>query len=143
MITTKETKVLQGDKMKWAPMPDHINLYHREIVSAQEADDMGISASSFLWELIDVGGQVRPHYHDVAEIIHITKGKVKVLCNGEWKSYQAGDTIQVPAGAIHSVANDDVEATEQLSVFIPVQKEQPKNAFFHTVIVEADNYPKK
>jgi mannose-6-phosphate isomerase-like protein (cupin superfamily) len=143
MLKAKDTKILVGNEMKWELMPNHINLYHREILSAAEADHMGISASSVLWERIDVGGQVLPHYHDVVEVIHITKGKVKVLCNGEWKSHQAGDTIQVPAGALHSVANDDTDATEQISIFIPVQREQPKNSFFNTVLVDEDQYPKK
>ncbi|MFV2047973.1 cupin domain-containing protein [Metabacillus sp. YM-086] len=142
MMKANATKVIVGDKLNWELMPNHINLYHREILSAKEADSMEISASSILWEKIDVGGQVLPHYHDVVEVIHITKGKVKVLCNGEWKSHKAGDTIQVPAGALHSVANDDSEATEQISIFIPVQQELKSNSFFDTVIVDEDQYPK-
>ncbi|WP_424767671.1 cupin domain-containing protein [Paenibacillus sp. sgz302251] len=136
MITANETKVLTSETMPWALMPNHINLYHREIVSAEQADTMGIRVSSILWEKIDVGGQVLPHYHDVAEIIHITVGKVKLLCNGEWKSYKAGDTFHVPSGVIHSVANDDEVPTEQISVFLPAEQEIPLNSFFHTTLVE-------
>lgn len=143
MIKAKDTKIIVGETLNWELMPNHINLYHREILSAKDADSMEISASSILWERIDVGGQVLPHYHDVVEVIHITKGKVKVLCNGEWQSHQAGDTIQVPAGSLHSVANDDIEATEQISIFIPVQQERKANSFFGTVIVGEDQYPKK
>ncbi|MCD1258561.1 cupin domain-containing protein [Paenibacillus athensensis] len=116
-------------------MPDHPELYHREIVSAADADALGIRTSSVLWEKIGVGGAVLPHYHDVAEIIHITAGKVKLLCNGEWRSYQAGDTFQVPAGVVHSVMNDDTVPTEQISIFLPVENEVPRNRFFATTLV--------
>jgi mannose-6-phosphate isomerase-like protein (cupin superfamily) len=136
MIREKETKVLTGDAMSWDLMPNHIHLYHREIVSAGQADAMGFRMSSILWERIGVGGQVLPHYHDVAEIIHITVGKVKLLCNGEWKSYKAGDTFHVPAGVVHSVANDDDAPTEQISIFLPVSEDTPANSFFQTTLVK-------
>ena len=136
MITTQETKVLQGSQMAWDLMPNHIELYHREIVSAAEADGMGIRTSSVLWEKIGVGGQVLPHYHDVVEIIHITVGKVKLLCNGEWKDYEAGDTFQVPAGVIHSVANAGDSPSEQISIFLPAEQDVPTNSFFNTTLVD-------
>lgn len=135
-MMTKRTEVLTGESMNWDLMPNHIELYHREIVSAAQADALGIRMSSVLWEKIGVGGQVVPHYHDVAEIIHITVGRVKLLCNGEWKSYQAGDTFHVPAGVVHSVANDGDTPSEQISIFVPVEPDAPRNAFFGTVLVE-------
>jgi quercetin dioxygenase-like cupin family protein len=80
---------------------------------------------------------VLPHYHNVAEIIHITQGKVKLLCNGEWTSYQAGDSFLVPKGTLHSVVNDDISPTFQISMFIPTNKVMPKNSFFETILVPA------
>lgn len=133
---TAKTTVLTGETMNWDLMPNHIELYHREIVSAGQADELGVRISSILWEKIGVGGQVVPHYHDVAEIIHITAGKVKLLCNGEWKAFKAGDTFHVPAGVVHSVANDGDGPSEQISVFLPVEAEVPTNSFFQTTLVE-------
>ncbi|KAB8133095.1 cupin domain-containing protein [Gracilibacillus oryzae] len=138
MSENKQTKVLVGERMEWSLMPDHRELYHREILSAEQADYLQVKASSILWEKIDKDGQVLPHYHDVAEIIHITVGKVKLLCNGEWKSYKAGDTFQVPAGVVHSVANDDTKPSEQISVFLPVDENHPANSFFNTVLVDQE-----
>lgn len=135
MTTASSTAVKTAESMHWELMPNHIELYHREIVSAAEADALGVSASSVLWEKIGVGGAVLPHYHNVAEIIHITVGKVRLLCNGEWKSYKAGDTFHVPAGVVHSVANDDTAPTEQISIFLPVLPDAPANCFFETVKV--------
>ncbi|MGE7225460.1 cupin domain-containing protein [Paenibacillus sp. PDC88] len=136
MIQAKQTEVIEGDSMIWELMPNHIELYHREIVTAKQADAMGMRMSSILWEKIGVGGQVVPHYHDVAEIIFITAGKVRLLCNGEWKSYKAGDTFHVPTGVIHSVANDGDTPSEQISIFVPVEQDVPANSFFNTVLVE-------
>ncbi|TLS49284.1 cupin domain-containing protein [Paenibacillus antri] len=137
MTLMKETKVLTGETMNWDLMPNHIELYHREIVSAAEADALGIRMSSILWEKIGVGGQVLPHVHDVVEVIHITVGKVKLLLgSGEWKSYRAGDTFQVPAGVLHSVANDGDAPSEQISIFVPVDASAPANSFFNTTLVE-------
>jgi mannose-6-phosphate isomerase-like protein (cupin superfamily) len=134
-MTEPGTTVKTAAEMEWSLMPNHVALYHREIVSAAEADRMGVRASSVLWEKIGVGGAVLPHYHNVAEIIYITVGKVRLLCNGEWVSYQAGDTFQVPAGVVHSVVNDDTVPTEQISIFLPVEDQVPTNRFFETTQV--------
>jgi mannose-6-phosphate isomerase-like protein (cupin superfamily) len=139
MIANKTT-VLLGETMPWTPIKAHPELYHREIVDAAKADELGIKVSSVLWERIGVGGQVLPHYHDVVEVIHITVGKVKLLCNGEWVSYQAGDTFHVPARTVHSVANDDDKPTEQISIFLPADANVPSNSFFQTFMVDATVY---
>ncbi|MBN2980856.1 MULTISPECIES: cupin domain-containing protein [Cohnella] len=138
---TAETKVLENKDMTWELMPNHVHLYHKEICSAADADALGIRSSSILWEKIGVGGAVLPHFHDVAEIIHVTAGKVKLLCNGTWKDYGAGDTFLVPAGVVHSVANAGDAPSEQISIFLPVEPNVPANSFFNTEIVSSD-YPK-
>jgi len=132
----QQTAVKLMDDQQWEFMPNHIELYHREILSAGEADQLGVRASSILWEKIGVGGAVLPHFHNVAEIIHITKGKVKLLCNDQWQHYAAGDTFLVPAGVVHSVANNDSEPTEQISIFLPVESKVPSNSFFQTTLVD-------
>ena len=142
-MTEKRTTVKTADGMEWGLMPDHIELYHREIVSAAEADALGVRASSVLWEKIGGGGAVLPHYHDVAEIIHITVGQVRLLCNGEWQSFKAGDTFHVPAGVVHSVENDDTAPTEQISIFLPAEEGAPGNRFFETTKVTMPLAPER
>lgn len=139
---TQETEVLTAADMTWELMPNHIELYHREIVSAEQADRLGIRMSSILWEKLGVGGQVLPHHHDVVEIIHITVGEVKLLCGGEWYSYRAGDTFHVPAGVVHSVANAGDSPSEQISIFVPAEANVPANHFFGTTLIE-DVYSSK
>jgi len=135
MRSLTATFVKTGDSIEWTLIPEHVGLYHREILSAAEADSLGVRVSAVLWERIEVGGAVLPHYHDVAEVIHITKGRVRLLCNGEWKTYRAGDTFHVPAGVVHSVRNDDIAPTEQIIIFLPVSGEHPPNRFFQTIKV--------
>ncbi len=137
-MTEKKTKVKIGDELKWNTFIEHRKVHHHELLSAKEADEIGVNVSSVLRERIEVGGAVLPHYHDVAEVIHITKGKVKLLQNGEWKSYKEGDTFLVPKGVVHSVANDDVEPTEQISIFIPVH-EGIHNENFTSHMVDVEN----
>lgn len=136
MSKQEATIVKEMSQQSWELMPNHVELYHREIVSAAEADGMGIRTNSVLWEKIGVGGAVLPHYHNVAEIIHITVGQVRLLCNGQWKSYKAGDTFHVPAQVVHSVVNDGTIDSEQISIFLPVEEQPPKNVFFETTLVD-------
>jgi quercetin dioxygenase-like cupin family protein len=130
------TTVKLGKVIPWAPIEDHIGLFHREIVDAAEADRLGVRISSVLWEKIEVGGAVLPHYHNVAEIIYILKGNVTLLCNGEWMDYSAGDTFHVPEGVVHSVRNNDSVPTEQISIFLPASESHAGNVFFQTTKVE-------
>ncbi|MEC2159555.1 cupin domain-containing protein [Virgibacillus halodenitrificans] len=138
MNEQKNTKVNVGEELKWNKFTEHREVFNQELLSATEADGLGVSVSSVLRERIELGGIVLPHYHDVAEVIHITKGKVRLLKNGEWTSYKEGDTFLVPKGVVHSVANDDTEPTEQVSIFLPVSDDVENEGFkSHMVDVEA------
>ncbi|WHX26403.1 cupin domain-containing protein [Virgibacillus halodenitrificans] len=138
MNEQKNTKVNVGEELKWNKFTEHREVFNQELLSAKEADGLGVSVSSVLRERIEVGGIVLPHYHDVAEVIHITKGKVRLLKNGEWTSYKEGDTFLVPKGVVHSVANDDTEPTEQVSIFLPLSDDVENEGFkSHMVDVEA------
>lgn len=133
-----KTYVKSKESFTWEKTPNHIELFHKEIFNTKDADKLGLRASSILWEKIGVGGAVVPHYHDVVEIIFVTIGKVKLLINGVWKYFSAGDTFIVPSGVIHSVANNDTEPTEQISIFLPVSDQSIPNKPFSTVILKDD-----
>lgn len=132
----KKTKVNVGEELAVQTFDVHRNVSYKEILNSDEANKLGIHVSSILKERIEVGGAVLPHYHDVAEVIHITKGKVKLYQNGEWFSYKEGDTFLVPKGVVHSVVNDDSAATEQISIFLPVSTEPLENENFVSHMVE-------
>lgn len=143
MNVPKEMKVRVGENMSWIPIPEHEHSYLKEIVTAADADAMGIRLSSVLLEKIEVGGSILPHYHDVVEVIHITQGNVRVLCNGVSKNNKAGDTFMVPAGEVHSVCNDDTAPTFQISIFIPTSETMQANCFFKTCLVNVPSPFKK
>ena len=130
----EEIKVHKGEEIPWYNNLNHIGLKHREILSNEDAGRLGVRVSSVLWERIDVGGIVLPHCHDVAEVIHITAGRVKLLRNGSWESHKAGDTFLVPAGTLHSVRNDGETPSEQISMFLPSAGKYTPNAEFETYI---------
>lgn len=134
----QETKIIKSNEDKWEKMPNHPELYHRTLLSEKEADALKVHVSKILWEKIDVGGAVLPHYHDVAEIIHFIKGKTKVLFNGEWIICNEGETLHVPKGVIHSVYNHDTEPTEQVSIFLPTEDVSFPNQSFETYLIEEE-----
>jgi mannose-6-phosphate isomerase-like protein (cupin superfamily) len=130
------SKVKAEQELTWTKFSEHQDVSYCQLVNTNDADWLRIEVSSVLRERIEVGGAVLPHYHDVAEIIHFTKGNVKILFNETWLSCSAGDTFLVPPGAVHSVVNNDTTATEQISMFIPQSKHNTANQFFKTYLVE-------
>ena len=132
MDIIKATKVHSGEEIPWILNKNHFKVEQREIVDCVDSGELGVHVSSILWERIGVGGCVLSHYHDVAEIIHITSGNVKLLCNGEWKSFKSGDAFLVPAGTVHSVANDSCMPSEQISIFLPAEEGDVVNKQFNS-----------
>ena len=136
----KETKVYYGKDTDWEPLKNNINIFHKEIVCANDSNGLNINLNSILWEKIDVDGKLLPHYHNVVEIIHIVKGKVRFLTNGEWKELKAGDTILVPEDTVHSVENKEPTPAEQVSIFIPCDDAAPENTYFKTDFVTLEEH---
>jgi mannose-6-phosphate isomerase-like protein (cupin superfamily) len=136
--TIHETKVHLNKGIDWEPLKNNINIFHKEIIHAQDSDGLGIRLNSILWEKIDINGKLLPHYHNVAEIIHIVKGKVQFLVNGKWQEINAGDTILVPENVVHSVENKESTPAEQISIFIPLSESLPQNVYFKTDFVNLD-----
>ncbi len=137
MTQLNETKVNVGEDIEWEQFHDYRSAFYQEITNAKEAEQLNVEVSSILRERIGPKGHIKPHYHSVVEIIHITVGQVELLCNGEWIPYSAGDTFLVPKGVVHSVRNLTDEATEQISIFLPaVGKSDVEDLSFETVLTD-------
>ncbi|GAK08261.1 cupin domain-containing protein [Geomicrobium sp. JCM 19038] len=134
----KQASVNTYESLEWNKFTEHIDVYNQEIFSAEEANNIQVNVSSILREHLKPGGQVVPHYHSVAEVIHITTGEVELLKNGEWVPYKAGDTFIIPKEVVHSVRNVGNKPSEQISVFLPVEDNTTDNSFFDTVLVESE-----
>ncbi|MBD2847079.1 cupin domain-containing protein [Paenibacillus sp. IB182496] len=128
----RNTEVRQERELPWVDFAEHRQVGYQELLPAAKADALRVAVSSILRERIEPGGAVLPHYHDVAEVIHITRGEVRLLMDGRWREFGAGDTFLVPAGAVHAVANRGANASEQISIFLPVSEMREPNAFFAT-----------
>lgn len=126
-------QVKRFDSLPWETMPEHRELYYRELLSSKEAAELGLMVSNVWRERIEPGGAVLPHTHDVAEIIHFTEGEVRALLSEEWTECSPGDTLIVPDGVTHSVENRGETPSQQVSIFVPVL---PANDGFRTYMVE-------
>ena len=111
--------LLRWDDLEWGPMPRHPGLFHKEILSKEEWEKIGLRIWKVLIEKIEPGGAVLPHYHDVAEIIHFLEEEVSVIMGEERTICHPGDSLVVPAGIVHSVANKGERDSKQISFFLP------------------------
>lgn len=93
---------------------------------------MGLHLWRILRERIEPGGAVLPHRHDVTEVIHFIQGEVNVLLGQTRLVCQPGDSIIVPDGLVHGVANYGQGITEQVSFFIPARD---LDVFGHTDLI--------
>lgn len=125
--------LLRWDDLEWGPMPRHPGLFHKEILSKEEWEKIDLRIWKVLIEKIEPGGAVLPHYHDVAEIIHFLEKEVSVILGEKRTICHPGDSLVVPAGTVHSVANKGVYDSKQISFFLPhIGKED----YGHTELVE-------
>jgi quercetin dioxygenase-like cupin family protein len=128
------------DDLEMVKNPNHPALYQKTFLSPGDADHAEIRANMILFEKLEKGGAVLPHFHDVCEIICVTGGRVQFYCEEGWKEYSRYDTFIVPAGQIHSVTNIYDEPSEQISFFIPTAPDTDaiKNVIFETKILEKE-----
>lgn len=128
----KNPRMRLKDELEWTAAARHRELYQQSLLSAEEAGELNLHLWKVLREKIKPGGAVHPHFHDTAEIIHFISGEVEALAGEERRNCGPGDTLIVPAGAVHGVSNTGDAPSEQISFFIP---EKDKEDFGHTELV--------
>ena len=114
-----ESTIRRFDDLEFLPLPNNPNVYHKQLLSRDESASLGLKLWRILFEKIEPAAAVLPHYHDVTEVIHFIRGEVHVLLGGERSVCQPGDSLIVPSGVVHSVANKGREPSTQVSFFIP------------------------
>jgi mannose-6-phosphate isomerase-like protein (cupin superfamily) len=66
-----------------------------------------------------------PHSHDdFEELLHVLDGGLKVFVEGTWSIVHAGDTVMVPRGVLHTIANPFLSPSRFLTQFAPGGFEQ-------------------
>jgi uncharacterized RmlC-like cupin family protein len=107
------------DDLEWVPLPGNPNVNVKELLSREESGALNLNLWRILFEKIEPGAAVLPHYHDTAEVIHFIRGEVHVLVGEERSVCRPGDSLIVKSGTIHGVANKGTEPTTQISYFVP------------------------
>ena len=67
------------------------------------------------------GAVVPPHSHDHEQVSYVLSGALSFHCAGETTVVRAGEALQIPSWAEHSV--EVIEDAEVLDVFSPVRQD--------------------
>ena len=127
--------LVRWDEIEWNPAPLHLGLFYKEVLSKEEWAARSLRVWKMLVDKIEPGGAVLPHFHDVAEIIHFLEEEVSILLGEQRAICHPGDTIIVPAGVVHSVANKGARDSRQVSIFLPHTGNEDED-FGNTELVE-------
>ncbi len=61
-----------------------------------------------------------PHYHnDAVELFLILEGRMDVMCDGQWRSLGAGESLVIPRGAVHTFRNPADTEVKWITTFAP------------------------
>lgn len=70
------------------------------------------------------GASFPKHSHPGAEIAYVLSGVIEYELNGKTVRLKAGESIYIPAGAVHSAKNVAAGTTSELATYV-VEKNQP------------------
>lgn len=70
------------------------------------------------------GASFPKHSHPGVEIAYVLSGSIEYEVNGKTVRLQAGESIYLPAGAVHSAKNTGTGITSELATYL-VEKNQP------------------
>ncbi|NHZ82598.1 cupin domain-containing protein [Massilia sp. CCM 8695] len=70
------------------------------------------------------GASFPKHSHPGVEIAYVLSGSIEYELNGKTVRLQAGESIYIPAGAVHSAKNTGTGITSELATYV-VEKNQP------------------
>ena len=84
---------------------------------ALQVDPDGRTSMSVIRERIGVGDRIPRHVHDVDELVLIEQGAAVAHVDGQEWDVGAGDTVFIPAGAVHGTVNTGDEPVEVRGVF--------------------------
>ena len=74
--------------------------------------------------LVASGGGPPPHRHDFEEMFHVLEGEVEVLFRGAKSTARAGETVNIPANALHAFKNVSNKPARLLCMVSPAGEEQ-------------------
>ena len=82
-----------------------------------QVDPDGRAQMAVIRERIGVGDRIPRHSHDVDEVVLYESGRAVAHLDGVDTEVSAGDTVFVPAGAVHGTVNNGDEPVEVRAVY--------------------------
>jgi quercetin dioxygenase-like cupin family protein len=73
---------------------------------------------------IPQGGGPPPHRHDFEESFTVLEGEIEATCRGEKSIVHTGQTVSIPANALHSFTNASGAAARLLCICAPAGQEE-------------------
>jgi quercetin dioxygenase-like cupin family protein len=92
-----------------------------------QRQDLSVSGREVVQSRVDIGPEapVVKHTHPGEEIIYILEGSLEYQIEGQPpRTFNAGDALTVPAGAIHAVRNVGTGNAAELATYV-VEKGKP------------------
>lgn len=81
-------------------------------------------AFALISDVAPPGWALPAHRHDVSETIYVTAGRMWVDVDGRRAKLAAGDSVHVPAGALHRGGTAGDASLERVLVFAPAGMER-------------------
>jgi quercetin dioxygenase-like cupin family protein len=82
-------------------------------------------AFCLLADRLPAGWALPPHRHiGAAETMHVLGGAMAVVVDGEERVAEAGETVHVPRGVVHSSRNAGAEPLRRVVIFSPAGMER-------------------
>jgi hypothetical protein len=105
---------------------------HGEVVYEMVGEKTGVVHSHSVAQIVLPHGKAsRKHYHPVVEeSYYILAGRGRVILDGEEEQVNAGDTIYVPAGAVHQIFNAGQHNENLIFLAVCVPAWTPDNSVF-------------
>jgi len=88
------------------------------IAGLQESEGQSLTAK------IEPEGYTNQHTHTGTETITVLEGKAELTLHGTVRKMREGDSVAVPAGAVHSLRNEGKKALYVYAEFAPSFHEQ-------------------
>jgi quercetin dioxygenase-like cupin family protein len=101
----------------YVPMDEDADDYRPGSSWLLQVDPDGRTSLSVVRESIGVGDRIPRHWHDVDEVVLYERGHARVFLDGAESDVAAGDSVFIPAGAVHGTVNTGSEPVEVRAVY--------------------------
>ena len=131
LSTTSNTAAIPADDPRRnlvVANPDSSNALHLGVVGDTYTILLSGMDTAGRFTLIDMqippGGGPPPHRHDFEEAFILLDGELQATFRGETRSVRAGETVHIPANALHQFHNASSQPVRMLCICSPAGQEE-------------------